>query len=153
MLLPEADVSHSATASIQVWPAANRALLTPFVITDSIVELVFLRFAVGSVGGNLDVGIYDKNFVRLVHSGAAAYGANANKIVALSTTLPEGRYFAAAASDGVAIKVFQLDGASAFGSYYMSGFTEADSSYPLPATLSPTPLVAGAAWLCGLQFQ
>jgi hypothetical protein len=83
-----------------VWPAANRAIYIPFTI-NKIVTARKIGVRVTTQSGNLDVGLYDVNAVRLISSGSTAVGAaNSNQSIDITdTVLTPGTYFAAMCVD------------------------------------------------------
>lgn len=56
------------------WPAANRALYVP-VIVETTVTAFQMGIIVGVSSGNIDVGIYDEKFARVVSMGSTAVAA------------------------------------------------------------------------------
>lgn len=77
------------------WPAANRALYTPFLI-ETTVTAYKMAFEVGAQAGNCDVGIYDELGNRLVSKGSTAVGAAGLQVIDIAdTVLTPGVYYMA----------------------------------------------------------
>lgn len=131
------------------WPAANRAILIPFDISESytVKKLGWINGA--TVSGNVDVGIYDTNLTRLVSAGSTAQGSISvvQEVDVTDTTLPPGSYYMAMAMDNTTGRVLRsvanhLDTASV-------GVAQMAAAFPLPATATLaepvndyTPLIA-----------
>jgi len=120
------------------WPAANRALLIPFVLPRHLTVYKAGWMNGGAVSGNADIGIYDAAGVLLVSSGATAKTPiNTIQMVDITDTLLLGRsiHYLALVSDDTAsfMRVNQIQGA-----YSGLGCREKATSYPLPNSLTGT---------------
>jgi hypothetical protein len=93
--LAQFGVTGTSPAS---WPAANRAIFVPFVVTAPVLarELFIVDNASGS--GTFDLGIYDPDGVRLVSTGAITTGATWQTVAIPDTLLaPSSGYYYMAA--------------------------------------------------------
>jgi len=88
-------MTGSGAAAGAAWPANNRAIYMPFFV-ERVVTAVKMSIEVAVQAGNLDVGIYDENFARLVSSGSTAVGAVGLQVVDITdTVLTPGLYYMA----------------------------------------------------------
>lgn len=87
--------------SSTVWPAANNAYFYPFLVSKQFTFATMFWMNAVTVAGNVDIGVYNSDGVRLVSKGSTAMsGASGIQVVTVtSTTLPVGRYYMAMASD------------------------------------------------------
>lgn len=82
-------------AASAVWPAANRAIYVP-VIVETTVTAYQMGIIVTTQNGNVDVGIYDEKFARLVSMGSTAVGAAGFQAFDIAdTVLTPGVYYLA----------------------------------------------------------
>lgn len=96
-----------------VWPAANRAIYVPFIVNKQVTAFQ-IAFQVGTQSGNLDVGIYNEQGVRLVSSGSTAVAAPGLQAVNITdTTLTPALYFMAMCVDNVTAAFMRFSGISA----------------------------------------
>lgn len=145
MIGPQAHLSDVRTAlegwgaaapAAQAWPLANLALGYPFQVTEVITVYGAWYAAGATAGGNLDIGIYDLSFARVVSTGTTARTAAAHtEITALTdTVLTPGHYYAMMAADGV--DNYAGWTLTAAGNNEAQGFVEATSSFVLPSTIT-----------------
>jgi len=91
---------QGATTAAAAWPSANRAVAVAFYLDQpaTIVKASWING--GTVNGNVDVGVYDEQFHRLVSSGSTAQsGASVVQTVDIADTLLKpGTYFMALVS-------------------------------------------------------
>lgn len=81
--------------TVNPWLTANTAIYIP-VILQVPATVYQMAFIVATQSGNIDVGIYDENAVRLVSSGSTAVGAAGIQLVNIAdTALTPGVYFLA----------------------------------------------------------
>lgn len=122
-----------ALGNVAAWPVSNKAYFIPH----SVSEIITIRkmFIInGTVSGNVDVGIYDRNGVRLVSIGSTAQaGASViQEFDITDTILLPGLYYLAAAMDNT---TGQVDSIGATLSIARSqGVAEMTTAFPLPAT-------------------
>lgn len=121
------------------YPGANRAILVPFTVLAgpiTVVKLFALNGATAS--GNIDVGLYDSAFTRIVSAGSTAQaGTNAMQEFDIAdTVLGAGRFYLAVAMDNTTGTLFRSTFAS--GSRMMfTGCAQMAAAFPLPATITP----------------
>lgn len=133
-----ASLASLGTGSAGSWPAANRALLFPFVLPHPRTVYKAGWGNGGTVTGNADIGVYDAGGVRLVSSGATAKsGANQIQMVDLADTLLAAGviHYLALASDDTAQFIRQN---LIYVAYSGLGCREKAASYPLPNPLTGT---------------
>lgn len=115
-------------------PEANRAYFIPFYLPDTftVTSLIYGNGAAPS--GNVDLGIYDEDGVRLVSSGSTAKpGVGGPRAIDVTdTVLTAGRYYWGYAQSNTAA-VFGWTH-SALIVNIMSGALQQASAFPLPAT-------------------
>lgn len=156
---PTADaivVSGSSflTTNLAAWAVANKAILAPIIVQNVLTVYQFAWFNGATVAGNVDVGIYDKNFARVVSLGSTAQaGTSAIQVGDIAdTTLDPGLYYAAMASDD-ATATFARGGTGVASVLFRAcGCVTMDAAFPLPSTVTPAsfsaafgiPLLVGA---------
>ena len=120
-----------------VWPAANRAIYTPFVV-DQAVTVTALLFEIVAVGvGNAEIGIYNAAGAKQgTSSGAISTNAVGIKTYTPGTpiALSRGRYYVGIATDGVLAQFRRYAGAGAAANILaIAGLKQQAAAYPLPA--------------------
>ena len=120
-----------------VWPAANRAIYTPFEV-DQAVSVTALFFEIVAAGvGNAEVGLYSAAGAKLgTSSGAISTNAVGIKTYTPGTpiALSRGRYFLGIATDGVLAQFRRYAGAGAAANVLaIAGLKQQATAYPLPA--------------------
>lgn len=135
--------AFAATAPADaLFGTGGNALFYPIIIPQPVVALKMFIYNGSSPASNVDLGIYDEGFRRLVSTGSFAQsGASTIQERDITdTTLSPGRYYLAYATDGNN-SVFRadigLERCRALGMAQTIG-----SSFPLPASV--TPLVVSA---------
>lgn len=115
------------------WATANKAIFIPYSV-GGIVTVKKMFVVNGTVSGNIDVGIYDRNGVRLVSIGSTAQaGASViQEFDIADTTLGPGLYYLACAMDNNTGQVELVGPGSAQGK--SMGIFEMTSAFALPAT-------------------
>lgn len=97
------NTMSTGVAQTTAYPSANRAYYVPFLVY-SVFVARFMAIANGAtINGNVDVGIYDDQFNRLVSTGSTVH-ANASLIQTFDitdTTLYPGLYYLALVSSSV----------------------------------------------------
>lgn len=129
--------------SAAAWPTANKAIYVPFSVYETITVRKMFWENGGSVSGNVDVGIYDINWVRLVSSGSTAQaGTSAIQEVNITdTTLASGIYYLAMAMDNNTGQIGRWGPTAAIGRGL--GVSEEASAFPLPSTATLSALASG----------
>jgi hypothetical protein len=121
------------------WPVANRALLIPFSIdTEGLISTVAIANG-AAVSGNIDVGIYNAEFQRLVSVGGIRQrGINTTQALALpQLLLTAGAYWLAFVLDNLVGTIMCMTGLASPQAQQI-GIVEASAAYPLPARLTPS---------------
>ena len=114
------------------WPSANLAIYTPFMLYDEFV-VTRIAFRNSTSTGNIDLGIYDHNGVRLGSIGSTAIpGSNVLIGNTLSLILPPGLYYMAMAHDSTGT-VSRYTGSTLQRGIIRGAYQQA-SAFPLPAT-------------------
>jgi hypothetical protein len=85
------------------WPSANKPVAVPFwVPTPAIIYRLGWRNSAGTLNTNVDVGVYDSAWARLVSTGSTARsGSNAMQFVDVADTVvvPSKKYYLVGACD------------------------------------------------------
>lgn len=135
------------TPGVATWPAANRAIYTPFTVGASL-TVVSIGTVIGNVGGTIDFGVYDELGVSLYLHGGATATANTFYKVTTNFSLGRGIYYLGIASSGTAIELFRHS-ASLFGgsggvpAIDAVGIKQQASAYPLPASATFATVASG----------
>lgn len=112
----------------------NLALYFPFWVgAPTTVAQLFAEVATAS--GNIDIGIYDTSFAKLVSSGSTAAAAPMTIIDVADYVLQRGNYYMAFAADNTTISLRRLAVGAAYTRCF--GFLMQTSAFPLPATATP----------------
>ena len=134
--------------------SVNLLRVIPFHIGQTIVVQKMFILNGATVAGNLDIGIFTMDGVKLTSTGSFAQsGANALQAVALPTpyTLYAGQYYMGYASDNASATFQSTSASSVAGTYtVMAGVANA-SSFPLPATLTLSTNTGVSAIIFGLS--
>jgi len=129
---------------------ANRAYLIPFHLAEPIL-VTKLGLANGAVpAGNIDLGIYDSNFTRIVSSGSTAQaGVSVAQWIDITDTIigPGDFYLALACSTISPFVSITLATPTA----NRSGMLQMASAFPLPATITPATIASGVLPMIGLR--
>lgn len=122
------------SVAVSNWPTANRAMFYPVSISSHITIVKMFVTNGGTVSGNIDVGIYDRDGVRLVSSGSTAQSGTSaiQEFNVTDTVLSPGLYYLAVALDN---NTGQVDMWSINTTLARSfGCLEQTSAFPLPST-------------------
>ena len=119
-----------------VWPAANRAIYTPFEIDQAVTVTALLFEIVAGGAGNAEIGIYNAAGVKQgASSGAISTVAAGIKTFATTINLTRGRYYVGLATDGVLATFRRYAGAGAAANVLaIAGLKQQAAAYPLPAS-------------------
>ena len=119
----------------QAYPTANLALFIPFSVTKPIVAVKLFAYNGGTVSGNIDVGIYDANGVRLISSDSTAQAGTSATTALQSfditdTQFGPGLFYLAVAMDNTTgcLCAVVPDISPAF-----TGMAQMATAFPLPA--------------------
>lgn len=126
----------AAFVATSVWPAANRAIIWPFLLNDwfTFSEAGWENGA--TVSGHVDIGVYDKNLAKIVTNGGAVQaGTSAFQSVAMTaTTLAPDYYWLAMVMDNVTSTLRAAPPGATLSR--LMGLQQMASAYPLPATIT-----------------
>lgn len=124
----------SGAPTSAAWSAANRALFIPFRLSRPITAVKMFVFNGTTVSGNLDVGIYNKDGVRLVSSGSVAQaGTSQVQVIDIADTfLDIGLFYMAMAMDNSTGHNFRRSVNNIL--MRLTGCLQMASAFPLPAT-------------------
>lgn len=144
-------VANVGGAVPQTFPAANRAVFTPFIVGQLFRATVIAVDNGGTVNGNCDVGIYDAAGNRRVSKGSTAQtGASGTQSFDITDTdLEPGRYYIALASSSGTATFYGW--APAIGLCSAYGILQMASAFALPATA--TYAACTAAFIPGVRVQ
>lgn len=146
--------SNSGTPASAAWPAANLALYLPFVLPEpaTVTALWLLNGATAS--GNIDIGVFDAAFAKLVSSGATAQsGTNAMQFFDVTDTLlPRGIvYLGVSLSSGTGTAFRYNTGVP--GLHSATGMVQQATAHPLPSTATPATLGQAFLPIAGMMFR
>ena len=120
-------------ASVGAYPTANRALFYPVTVQRPVIAQQ-MGVIVGTQSGNIDVGIYDENGVRLVSSGSTVVGAAGVQTFDITDTpLAPGVYYLAMAVSNTTA-TFNRSAGLIVGALRGAGVRQMDTALPLPST-------------------
>lgn len=137
------------------WPSANRALACPFAIAEPLAIVKLLTENGATASGNIDIGIYDENWGRLVSMGSTAQsGAPALQAFDIAdVNLPgASRYYLAMAADATTTTILARTMTNALH-LKAAGWAQMDSAFPLPATFVPAAFSTAAAFVFGASSR
>ncbi len=119
-----------------VWPTANKAYIYPFQVVYPTYARQLSWFNGGTASGNVDMGIYDASFAKVVSTGSTAQsGTNAFQTVNITDTLLlPGNYFMALAMDNTTGRVFGINCPTSVMAAHGCG--EMATAFALPSTFT-----------------
>lgn len=147
-----ADISFATAA---VWPAANRAIAFAFYAPCNFTVVDAWCFNGATINGNIDIGIYDSSFVRVVSTGSIAHaGASAIQTVALTDTKLYGgsNYWMAMASDSASATFFR-DTSTATSLSRTGAWQQANGSVVLVDPATPATVASAYIPLFGFTTE
>ena len=136
-LHPE-SVGASVAAAGQVsttYPVANLAIFMPFRIGIPITVKQLFSYNGLVAAGNIDMGIYDRNGVRLVSAGSTAQ-AGTSDLQAFNITdtqIGPGLFYIAIAKDDIVGTLIRITTGASWN-WQVLGLAQQASAFPLPAT-------------------
>lgn len=118
---------------------ANRAYLIPFYLPAPATAMKIWISNGAAVSGNLDLGIYDENYARLVSLGSTAQAGTATAQVGdiTDTFLQAGAYYMAYALDNTTGCFIRSQATTLNGTEPITGLVTMNTAFPLPATVTP----------------
>lgn len=145
--------SNTAAGASATWPAANRAYIIPFYLPMAATATKMYVYNGSAVSGNIDLGIYNFVYSRLVSSGSTAQsGTSAIQTVDITDTrLDPGTYYMALSIDNTTATTIRLAPALAFAR--AGAMAEMSSAFALPATFTPAALQTGYVPFMGVSFR
>jgi hypothetical protein len=129
--LPPAAINMNAVSG-GTWPSANRALFIPWYVQRPVVVTALQVYVTTSAAGNLDLGVYDANGVRLVSTGSTAVAAVGVQRVAVSpTSIPAGKHYLAMSCSTTSAQ-FLREATQPWT--FLTGVQQMAAAVPLPAS-------------------
>ena len=156
---PVRGAGREALGSIAsiAWTANNLAYYYPFRLTTHETAYQLLFWVGATSSGNIDVGIYDDQYKRIVSAGTTAMSATVNTVQELNiadTALKPGNYFLGASCSTTAGTTF---GVIMNDEWAMSALQiyEQATALPLPDPAVPVLTTQGSCLLVaiGIQFH
>lgn len=145
----------AATPASATYPAANRAIYIPLVVTKDITVVKLWCVNGGVTSGNIDMGIYNSAFARQVSIGSTAQaGAGAiQEFDIADTALSAGLYYIGIAMDNTTGTLYRYT--SAIGGFHFQayGLAQEASAFALPATATPADFATAYIPLCGIATR
>jgi len=129
--------SKAAFSGSNAWTTANRAIYIPFYLETTVTAYQMAVENGATLGGNLDVGIYDVLGNRLVSIGTTAQAGISviQKFDIADTVLTPGTYFMAMSTDSTTATYIGGPSISQTGELYRTfGVREQLTAFVLPAT-------------------
>jgi hypothetical protein len=135
------------------WPAANRAIYVPFVLSESVTVVKLFIYMGNSNVGNVDVGIYDSDLARVVSAGSTTDPASAGlqEFDVTDTTMGPGQFYLAMAYNATG-NVFSW----ITGDLQMTktlGVAQEASAFALPATATLAAATSDYIPVMGLSLR
>lgn len=127
--------THSNWTTATAWTTANRAIFLPFSLETTVTAYQMAVVNGATLGGNLDVGIYDVLGNRLVSKGSTAQTGTSviQKLDITDTVLTPGVYFMAMATDSTTATYEGTGVVSGAGEQFRAcGVQEQLSAFALP---------------------
>ena len=144
----------------RTWPSANAAITYPFRLSRDKLLSALYYFMGGSQSGNIDLGIYTADGVRLISTGSVAAGT-VNILHVLDVTdlvLPAGDYLAAMAASSATLQIMgQTLAGFTSGAFMLArgagSILQHSTAMPLPAAFSETGVGADRVLAFGPIFH
>lgn len=135
------------------WGTANLAIYTPIYIPFRYPVRNLFVFNFATVNGNVDVRIYNKDYVAVTPSvNTAQAGATALQFFAVDVVLDPGQYYLGISSSSTTATVGTHGSVTATRARYL-GLTQQATANPLPATATPAAMATLAKIPCiGMTF-
>lgn len=127
---------HGLTPVAVAWPAANRAIFTPFRVPVPVTVYKLACATNTGTTGNFDLGIYDQAGNLIVSTGSTAKTtASSERVVDITDTLLlPGMYYLAMVTDGTTNYVGYTTGIPNLGIVKQFGVRQMNSAFALPST-------------------
>lgn len=126
------------------WTAVNRALYLPLYIDRPGIVTKLLAYNGATAAGNVDIGLYDRNYNRIVSKGSTAQAGTSvlQEFDVTDFSIVPGVYFVGLAAS-LTTTTFFMCVTNISGYLGGMGITQEASALPLPATA--TPVQVGSA--------
>ncbi len=143
------------SASATAWPTANKGIFVPLRVSQTVTAVKMWVYNGGAVSGNLDMGIYDESYARLVSLGPTAQsGTNIiQEFDIADTVLSPGRYYMALVSSSASSQVMGRLAGIGSADWKALGLFEQASVGTLPATATPAVITANLLPLFGISLR
>lgn len=142
--------------SSTAWNTANRAVYMPVYLDRPVVVLKLWVFNGATASGNIDVGLYDRNYNRLTSAGSTAQaGTNVlQEFDVADLSIAGGVYFIGIAASATTTTFF-MNVSNVSGYFRGMGITQQDTALPLPNPAVPAALGTGMVSMpvAGLAFR
>lgn len=135
------------------FPASNRAIAIPFTNTESITVVKMWALNGGVVSGNIDIGIYDEDFAKVVTIGSTAQAGVSiiQEFNIADTVLAAGRYYMVVAMDNTTGELARystgVENQKSLGLFQMA------SAFALPTTLTPADVASAYVPVIGFSLR
>jgi hypothetical protein len=124
---------------------ASIANLIPLYITEYQSSVSFFIVNGATIAGNIDLGLYDSAFGKIVTTGSTAQaGVSIPQSIALVTKLRPGRYYWAWSSNSATASFQSLGTSSSLAR--AAGCLQMAAAFPLPTTITPAALADGVVY-------
>lgn len=132
------------------YPSANLAIYVPFRLTRPFIATAIILFNGGTASGNIDLGIYGKDGVKLVSTGSVAQSGT-SQIQSVSITPTElgvGLFYMAVAMDNATGTIYRVGVNGPVPS--ILGMAEQASAFTLPASATFATSTQGVIPMMGI---
>lgn len=151
----ELAANAAAVVSSAAWPAANRAIYVPFILPEAVTALkMFVEVTTQS--GNMDVGIYNVSYARLVSMGSTAVAAaGLQEFDITDTVMGPGQFYWGMCVDNTTA-AFMVHTGSGAAANRLKGWgvaQEAVGAVTLPATATPAVVATGYLPWIGMSLR
>jgi hypothetical protein len=121
---------------------ASTAFLYPFLLPQDRTITKITTVNGTTVSGNVDVGIYDEQFARVVSAGSTAQGATGIQVFDVADTfMKAGTYYLAIVADNITGLYNRATGLVA-AVLRTAGVVQMATAFPLPSTITPAAMTS-----------
>lgn len=147
-------VGAVATATSTAWPAVNRALYLPLYIDRPGTVTKFWTLNGATAAGNVDIGLYDRNYNRLASTGAIAQSGTSviQEYDVTDFNIVAGVYFLGLA-ESLTTATFFMVTSNVAGYFQAMGVTQQASALPLPNPAVPAAQITTFVPVAGIAFR
>lgn len=131
--------------------AANRAIAIPFVNTETITLVKLWAYNGATASGNIDMGIYDEAYAKVVSIGSTAQAGTdvIQEFNIADTEIAPGRYYMVVAMDNTTGTLRQDSGSTETSK--SMGIFQMETAFALPSTLTPADIATARVPLIGFS--